>query len=63
MFKSKWGQWVDISTGSLCSYKYVLQARRHKNGRIQMRVEQKHAYDTVAHPTLEQLKSVNFKSE
>ena len=63
LFKNKWGKWADISTGSLCGYKYVLQARRHKNGKIQMRVECVKAYDTVAHPTLEQLELVTFKSE
>ena len=61
MFKSKWGQWIDISTGSLCSSKYVLQARRHKDGRIQMRVEIKKAYDTVAHPTIDQLKEISYR--
>ncbi len=63
LFKSKWGEWKDVSTGSLCSYKYILQARRHKNGRVQMRVECIKAYDTVDHPTLKQLKSITFKSE
>ena len=63
LFKSKWGKWTDVSTGSLCSYKYVLQARRHKNGKLKMRVERVIAYDTVAHATIEQLKEVNFKSE
>lgn len=64
MFKSKWGQWTDISTGgSLGSYRYILQARRHKNGKLQMRVCQVEAYSTVAHPTIEQLKQVTFKSE
>jgi len=58
IFKSKWGKWNDISTGSLCGYKYVLQARRHKDGRIKMRVETVKAYDTVAHPTMEQLTTV-----
>lgn len=58
IFKRKWGEWVDISTGSLCSYKYVLQARRNKYGKIQMRVECVKAYDTVAHPTIEQLEKV-----
>jgi hypothetical protein len=61
LFKNKWGKWVDISTGSLCSYKYVLQARRHENGKIKMRVAQARAYDTVAHPTIGQLKEVIFK--
>jgi hypothetical protein len=63
MFKSKWGQWTDISTGSLGSYKFILQSRRHKNGKIQMRVERAEAYDTVTHPTLEQLEKVTFRSE
>jgi len=63
LFTNKWGKWVDISTGSLREYKYVLQARRHKNGKIQMRVEQVVAYDTVAHPTIEQLREATFKSE
>jgi hypothetical protein len=63
LFTNKWGKWVDISTGSLCQYKYVLQARRHQNGKIQMRVEQVVAYDTVAHPTIEQLRELTFKSE
>lgn len=61
MFKSKWGQWVDISTGSLGSYKYILQARRHKSGRVQMRVEKCYAYDTVNHPSIDQLKEVVYK--
>ena len=64
LFKSKWGKWSDISVGSCCGIKYVLQARRRENGKIQMRVERlMGAYDTVAHPTLEQLELVTFKSE
>ena len=64
LFKSKWGKWNDISVGSCCGIKYVLQARRSKDGKIQMRVEKlMGAYDTVAHPTLEQLELVTFKSE
>lgn len=61
LFKSKWGNWNDISTGSLCSYKYILQARRHKNGKIQMRIEKISAYDTVAHPTIEQLEQISYR--
>ena len=54
----------DISVGSCCGIKYVLQARRSKDGKIQMRLEKlMGAYDTVAHPTLEQLELVTFKSE
>lgn len=62
IFKSKWGSWADISTGSLCGRKYVLQARRHKNGKIQMRVECVEAYDTVAHPTIDQLKTITYET-
>ena len=61
LFKTNWGKWTDISTGSLGSYKYVLQARRHKNGKLKMRVECVKAYDTVAHPSIEQLKEVVYE--
>ena len=39
LFKSKWGQWIDLSTAGYMGYKYLLQARRHKDGRIEYRVE------------------------
>lgn len=63
MFKTKWSNWEDISTGSLGSFKYVLQARRHKNGKIEMRISRCEAYDTVAHPSIEQLKEIQFKNK
>lgn len=61
IFKSNWSKWQDISTGSLGSYKYILQARRHKNGKIKMRVEEIKAYDSVSHPTIEQLSLITFE--
>ena len=41
LFKTKWGQWTDISTGEAYEVRYLLQARRHKDGRVQFRVEKK----------------------
>lgn len=61
MFKSKWGQWTDISTGSSGCFKYILQARRHKNGKVQMRTECKEAHNSAVQPTIDQLKEVTFK--
>ena len=59
LFKSKWSKWIDISVGSCCGIKYVLQARRHKDGRVKMRIEKlMGAFDTVAHPTMEQLEKL-----
>lgn len=58
IFKSKWSKWTDISTGAALDNRYLLQARRHKNGEVQFRVEQvKNAYG-CAIPTLEQLKEI-----
>ena len=35
----KWSKWVDVSTGEVGDMKYILQVRRHENGKTQMRVE------------------------
>jgi hypothetical protein len=43
--------------------KYVLQARRHKNGQLQYRVEKSDDSYTCAIPTLEQLEKVTFKQQ
>jgi hypothetical protein len=63
LFKSKWGQWIDLSTTGYMGHKYLLQARRHKDGRIQYRVEKSEDSYTCNIPTLEQLEKVTFKSE
>ena len=63
LFKSKWSQWIDLSTTGYMGYKYLLQARRHKDGRIQYRVEKSSDCFTCVIPTLEQLEKVTFKSE
>ena len=63
LFKSKWGQWIDLSTAGYMGYKYLLQARRHKDGRIEYRVERSKDCYTCTIPTLEQLEKVTFKSE
>lgn len=63
LFKSKWGQWIDLSTTGYMGYKYLLQARRHKDGRVQYRVEKSKDCYTCLAPTLEQLEKVTFKSE
>jgi len=39
IFKSKWGKWTDISTGAMHETRFLLQARRHKKGKVQFRVE------------------------
>ena len=63
LFKSKWGKWVDISTSGYMEYRCVLQARRHKNGKIQYRLEKIDGVKTCPNPTIEQLEKVTFKSE
>jgi hypothetical protein len=61
MFKSNWGQWTDISTGAIHQTRYLLQARRHKNGKVQFRVEVSDTAWTCEKPTIEQLKQVIWK--
>ena len=63
LFKSKWGQWIDLSTTGYMGYKYLLQARRHKDGRIEYRVERSKDCYTCTIPTLEQLEKVTFKQQ
>lgn len=64
LFKSNWGQWTDLSTGAIHETRYLLQARRHKNGRVNFRVEKSESAWTCPQPTIEQLKEVVYlKSE
>ena len=60
LFRSKWGQWTDLSTGAIHEHRYLLQARRHKDGRVQFRVEKSSAAWTCSQPTIEQLANVRF---
>ena len=61
IFKSKWGQWTDLSTGAIHEHRYLLQARRHKDGRVEFRVEKSPTAWTCDKPTIEQLKEVEYK--
>ena len=57
----RWGKWFDISTGDYADNIYIVQARRNKNGELQMRVETaRKAYNCVK-PSLEQLKQVKYE--
>ena len=38
LFKSKWGIWQDLAIGKYSEHYYLLQGRRHKDGRVQFRV-------------------------
>jgi len=39
LLKSKWGKWTDLTIGKVHEHVYLLQYRRHKNGKVQFRVE------------------------
>jgi len=58
IFKSKWGAWMDVSSGSVDQDKFILQARRKKNGKIKMRVERVNKAWGCSAPTLEQLSEI-----
>ena len=38
IFKTKWGKWTDLTVSSYFETRYLLQGRRHKDGRVQFRV-------------------------
>lgn len=38
IFKTKWGKWIDLTVSSYFETRYLLQGRRHKDGRVQLRV-------------------------
>ena len=60
LFKPRWSKWIDISVGSIQDYRYVLQGRRHRNGKFQFRVEHiANAYGCQS-PTMEQLKEIKL---
>ena len=61
MFKSKWGKWNDISSGAVHETRYLLQARRHKDGRIQFRVQKSDTAWSCDKPTIEQLEKVTYE--
>ena len=63
LFSRNWGQWTDLSTTMYMGNKYVLQGRRHKNGKLQYRVEKIEDSYTCPNPTLEQLEKVTFKQQ
>lgn len=59
LFKKRWSKWTDISVGAVHEYRYLLQARRHRNGKVKFRVTKnnKCAWGCDA-PTLEQLENI-----
>ena len=38
MFKTKWSKWMDLSVGHINDSIYVVQVKRHLNGKIKFRV-------------------------
>ena len=44
IFKSKWGKWYDLGVGYASFKAFILQFRRHQNGKIQFRVVQSESY-------------------
>ena len=62
-FKSKWSKWVDITVGSEVGTKYLLQARRHKNGRIQFKVRKSKLIFNADTPTLQQIEEIEYNEK
>ena len=62
IFKIKWGKWNDLSTGAIHEHRYLLQARRHKDGKVQFRVEKSPTAWDCEKPSIEDLKNVKHQS-
>ncbi|MCC3214963.1 hypothetical protein LIV57_06735 [Chryseobacterium sp. X308] len=57
LFKNNWSNWETLSVGTIDSQMYLLQARKHKNGKVRFRVEvSAHAYGTKMDEIEENLK-------
>lgn len=39
IFRSKWSKWEVLTMGTINAQYYLLQARKHENGKVQFRVE------------------------
>ncbi len=61
LIKAKWGKWYDLSTGAVHEHKYLLQARRHKSGKIQFRVEKSPTAWACEKPSIEELQKVKYQ--
>lgn len=55
LFKKRWSKWTDMSSGSVDENKYLLQSRRHRNGKVKFRVAKSQKAWGCTAPTLEQL--------
>ncbi len=58
LFKSKWSNWQDMSVSRINEHVFLLQARRHENGKVQFRVERSPDAWGCNPPTIEQLNKV-----
>jgi hypothetical protein len=58
LFKPRWSRWEDISTGKMYGEIYLLQAKRHLNGKVKFRVEHVKGAWHCDVPTLERLKEI-----
>lgn len=38
LFKSNWGKWADLVMGQVGEHQVLVQARRHKDGRVEFRI-------------------------
>lgn len=55
LFKNNWGKWNDLAIGKIHEHVYLLQFRRHANGKVQFRVEKSDAIWHINEPVLEDL--------
>lgn len=61
IFKSKWSKWTDLTVSSYFETRYLLQGRRHKNGKVQFRVTKSDAIYVAEKLELKDLEKLTYE--
>lgn len=56
LLKSKWSDWKDLKIGKVHEHVYLIQYRRHENGKIHFRVEKSQPIWGIEEPCINDLK-------
>lgn len=62
IFKNKWGNWTDISADTINNKAYVLQAKRHINGKVKFRIAKQNGVWRGVLGFIDKLKDVTAKN-
>lgn len=61
ILKNKWGKWTDITADTINDTAYVLQAKRHENGKVKFRLSKQNGVWWGVIDFIGKMKSVTAK--